>query len=310
MPPRAPAFSRPLPQQYTATNRPIIRPTLAPAPAPAASPFTPVAPQMKPQLPSNPNALVWDAEQKEVNATTGQVNVPFTFYFTNVSSSEVIINSVRTSCGCTTAKLPPMPWHLPAGTNASLEVNMNIAGKFGTVLKSVTVDSTSGIKNLMVKVNVPTAPQPAPGVPVPTAGIPAKRVMETEADRVRNQQMALVDRQAVFKGDCVTCHVTPGIGKMGAELFTAVCGVCHEAEHRASMVPDLKNLPHATDADHWRGWINFGRVGSLMPAFAKSEGGPLTEQQVASLVDYLVRSHPTKPGAPKSDKSASAPVAK
>jgi hypothetical protein len=76
------------------------------------------------------------------------------------------------------------------------------------------------------------------------------------------------------------------------------------------MVPDLKNLPHATDAEHWRGWITYGRVGSLMPAFAKAEGGPLTDQQIASLVDFLVRSHPSKPGAPKTDKAASSPLAK
>jgi hypothetical protein len=76
------------------------------------------------------------------------------------------------------------------------------------------------------------------------------------------------------------------------------------------MVPDLKALPHATDAEHWRGWITFGRVGSLMPAFGKAEGGPLTDDQIASLVDHLVKTHPSRPGAPKSNKAASSPTAK
>lgn len=312
MPVRNPAFNRPFSPPMFATNRAIARPPVAPAPAirpvTVTTPVTPMqiaAPVPAPQ-PSTPNALVWDADQKEANATAGQVNAPFTFYFTNVSSSEAIINSVRTSCGCTTTKLPPMPWHIAPGTTAPLEINLNLAGKFGVVMKSITVDSTAGTKTLLIKVNVPTTPPPA--VIVPTT--PGAKVMESEADRSRNQQMALVDRQGVFKSDCASCHVTPGIGKMGAELFTAVCGVCHEAEHRASMVPDLKNLPHATDGDHWRGWITYGRVGSLMPAFAKAEGGPLTDQQIASLVDFLVRSHPSKPGALKSDKAASSPLAK
>ncbi len=314
MPVRNPAYNRPVLPPALATNRALVRPPVTPVsavrPAAVTIPVTPTpagTPAIPPQ-PSNPNALVWDADQKEVNVPAGQVNLPFTFSFTNVSSSEVIINSVRTSCGCTTTKLPPMPWHIAPGTNAPLEINLNVAGKFGVVMKTVTVDSTAGTKTLIIKANVPTTPPPAMSVPVP--GTPGAKVMESEADRARNQQMALVDRQAVFKGDCASCHVTPGIGKMGAALFTAVCGVCHEAEHRASMVPDLKNLPHATDADHWRGWITYGRVGSLMPSFAKAEGGPLTDQQIASLVDFLVRSHPSKPGAPKSDKAASSPLAK
>jgi mono/diheme cytochrome c family protein len=199
-----------------------------------------------------------------------------------------------------------MPWHLPPGTNAPLEINLNLAGKFGVVMKSITVDSTAGTKTLIIKANVPTPAAQPLAVPATAGG----KVMESEADRARNQQLALVDRQAVFKGDCASCHVTPGVGKMGAQLFTAVCGVCHEAEHRASMVPDLKNLPHATDADHWRGWITYGRVGSLMPAFSKAEGGPLTDEQIASLVGYLVTSHPSKAGAPKSDKVSSAPAVK
>ena len=36
-----------------------------------------------------------------------------------------------------------------------------------------------------------------------------------------NIQNALADRQAVFKGDCASCHVEKGVGKMGAELYMA-----------------------------------------------------------------------------------------
>lgn len=301
MPVRNPVFNRPVLPPAPATNRLFTRLPQTPVPGSRGATISPSVPA---PAPSTPNALVWDADQKEVSTIAGQATASFTFYVTNVSASEAIINSVRTSCGCTTAKLPPMPWHLPAGTNAPLEVNLSLAGKFGTVIKTVTVDSTAGTKTLLVKANIPTPPPQTTTIPV----TPGAHPMENAAERVRNQQVALVDRQAVFKSDCATCHVNPGIGKMGAQLFTAVCGVCHEAEHRASMVPDLKNLPHATDADHWRGWVTYGRVGSLMPAFAKAQGGPLTDQQIDSLVDYLVRSHPSKVGAPKTDKPASIPI--
>jgi mono/diheme cytochrome c family protein len=310
----------PVPPKWTTPVRPIFPPTVHSNRGPVVVPqITGPAPRVIPSVThpqpfippvvnavATPGALVWDADQKETTLPAGQLNASFTFHFTNVSSSEAIINSVRTSCGCTTAKLPPMPWRLPPGTNASFEVNLNVAGKFGTVMKSVTVDSTAGVKTLLVKAEVPN-PQAQPVAMAPS-GISHPNAMESDAERLRNQQMALADRQAVFKGDCAVCHVRPGDGKLGQALFDGVCGVCHEAEHRASMVPDLKSLPHATDADHWRAWISFGRVGSLMPSFAQSQGGPLTDQQIESLVDYLVKSHPSKPGAPKATAVGSSPV--
>ena len=99
------------------------------------------------------------------------------------------------------------------------------------------------------------------------------------------------------KGDCARCHVEPVIGKMGKDLFTAACGICHEGEHRATMVPDLHALPHETNAEFWKTWTAHGKIGSLMPAFAQTDGGPLSDQQIASLTDYLVKAIPSKPGA-------------
>ncbi|MCX6895264.1 MAG: c-type cytochrome [Verrucomicrobia bacterium] len=182
-----------------------------------------------------------------------------------------MINSVVTSCGCTTAHLPPMPWTLAPGADGKIDINMNLAGKTGTVIKTITVNSTAGTKMLQFRVMIP----------------------DPQAERAANMQLAQADRQAIFKGSCVSCHVTPGEGKTGGELFKAVCGVCHEAAHRASMVPDLHSLNHPTNRDHWRAWITGGKPGSLMPAFQKAQGGPLTEDQINSLVEYLTQAIPS-----------------
>jgi hypothetical protein len=56
------------------------------------------------------------------------------------------------------------------------------------------------------------------------------------------------------------------------------------------MVPDLKNLRHPTNEEHWRKWTRSGRPGSMMPGFAKNEGGPLTDEQIESLVKFLTDS--------------------
>jgi len=192
----------------------------------------------------------------------------------------VLVNDVRTSCGCTVARLPEYPWKLAPGTNGQIQVTVDLRGKRGLLHKIVYVYTAAyGVKSLAVKVNVPDSMAAPMG------------------DRTRNLQVAAADRQAVFKNDCAKCHAEPVAGRKGAELYTAACAICHDAEHRASMVPDLRALNHPTNRDHWKTWTTHGKVGTLMPAFAKSEGGPLTDEQIDSLADYLAEHIPSRPAA-------------
>jgi mono/diheme cytochrome c family protein len=215
--------------------------------------------------------LAWDGLVKEVTLKPGETKAYFTFSFTNTSPNEVVMTAVRSSCGCTTAKVPRLPWRLPGGTNASFDVVVDVVGKSGVVTKTVTTETTAGYRYLTTRVTVPAA----------GAGAMAA------ADRTRNLQVALADRQAVLKGECAVCHVTPGVGKHGAELYEAVCGVCHEAEHRASMVPNLRAMNKPFRAEDWQRIVREGRKDSLMPAFAIEEDGFLTDAQIESLVAYL-----------------------
>jgi hypothetical protein len=57
------------------------------------------------------------------------------------------------------------------------------------------------------------------------------------------------------------------------------------------MVPDLADKPHG-DANYWNQWIRIGKPGTFMPAFQKPHGGPLTDDQIASLVQYLRQRFP------------------
>jgi hypothetical protein len=52
-------------------------------------------------------------------------------------------------------------------------------------------------------------------------------------------------------------------------------------------VPDLHAIKHATDFDFWKTMITLGKPHTMMPAFAVSQGGPLTDVQVTSLATYL-----------------------
>jgi mono/diheme cytochrome c family protein len=217
------------------------------------------------------NVLAWDSSMKTTNVAADADNAHFVFYFTNVSPGNVTILNVHPSCGCTTAQLPPLPWTIPSGTNDQIGVTVNLAGKNGTIFKYVDVSTDKGSKRLNLQITI----------------LPPVIQTMSDADRARGVAAAKIDRQAVFKNDCATCHVKPGEGKYGKSLYDAVCAICHEAEHRATMVPDLHALKTPTNDAFWRTWIAHGKPGSFMPAFSQSDGGPLSDMQIASLAAYL-----------------------
>lgn len=269
------------------------------APAAPAAPALPVAPppavaapaRVAPRLVSTPapttpaNALVADAELKELTAEPGQASAHFTFWLTNTATVPVSIHNVHTSCGCTVARLPAQPWNLVPGGSGPIDVSLDLRAKRGILTKSITIQSSSGVKNLMIRATVPDA---SGFVAATTGGM-------LDADRVKNIQKSLVDRQVVFKDrSCAECHADKAAGKLGKELFDVACGICHDAPHRATMVTDLKQrnpgLPEG-----WRQWIVYGKTNSLMPAFARSTGGILSDAQVDSLVAYVGSAVPPGP---------------
>jgi mono/diheme cytochrome c family protein len=190
----------------------------------------------------------------------------------------VAILEVHPSCGCTTAQLPTPPWIIAPGTNAQFGVTVNLAGRTGMQVKTVNVKTDKGFIQLILKITI------LPPV-VPTL---------SDADRTRDLEIAKTNRQAVFSGDCATCHVKPGTGKYGKPLYDAVCAICHESKTRASMVSDLHNIKTPTNVDFWQTWIAHGKADSLMPAFSTADGGPFSEIQIASLASYLNATIPSQ----------------
>src|SRR5438046_1245565 len=104
--PTHPTAANPVLPPALRTPPPSLSPSLMPQapglPAPLLQPQrpTPVFPAA-PAAPTQPASYVqWDAESKEYTAKPGEPTAHFTFYLTNVSKEVVLINSVRTSCGC------------------------------------------------------------------------------------------------------------------------------------------------------------------------------------------------------------------
>jgi mono/diheme cytochrome c family protein len=217
------------------------------------------------------NILAWDATQKSADATIGQASAYFSFTFTNISPGTVAILGGHGSCSCTMVQLPPTPWLIPPGGAGKLGVTIDLDEKVGTIFKYAKISTKQGFQKLMLRVNI---------LPAPTSSM-------TGADRARGVATARIDRQAVFKGDCISCHANNVKGKSGGQLYAIICAVCHEANPRATMVPDLHNLKELTSEEFWRAWITSGKAGTLMPAFATSQGGPLNDFQIVTLAAYL-----------------------
>ena len=209
----------------------------------------------------------------------------------NVSQQPVVIEKVNTSCGCTTVDTREMPFTLAPGDSETLQVSMSLAGKFGTVTKSLLVQGSHATWTLLVtsEITPPSDEALVPGVPN-GAGMSA-------GVRGRNIGLAKADRQAVFQGDCAACHSRSAERQLGYGLYLGACAICHDAKHRASMVPDLRVADESHDAAYWREYITDGVEGSLMPAFAKEQGGILSDEQIESLVKFLVET-PLEPKAP------------
>ena len=226
--------------------------------------------------------LTWDAAEKAQPGQVGEWVARFAFTAKNVTTNTVVVDEVKPGCGCTVARLPAHPWRLAPGESGRLELAVDLRGVSGVLARGVEVRVGDLIENLGLKVVFP------PGV---TNG----RASALE-ERLWNQELAKGDHQAVFKDNCVRCHLVPAFGKTGERLYRVACAQCHESPQRAAMVPDLR-APHAPrDEAYWRQWITEGKEGTLMPGFAAINGGPLTAAQTDSLVAYLLTAFPA-PGA-------------
>ena len=222
--------------------------------------------------------LVWDATEKRYEAKLEETKHEFSFAVTNSGSQEIVITDVNPSCACTVAPLPESPWKLAPGAKSALKVVVDFSGKSGGLMKMIEVKSSAGSQILYVVVTIP----------------PGTVAMGNSDLRQQNREIALADRQAVFRNNCATCHsekVTPET-RSGVSIYAAACMICHEAAHRASMVPDLSAIQKPRDEEYWRKWISEGGNNTLMPAFAKTQGGPLDDEQINSLITYLRARYP------------------
>ncbi len=76
--------------------------------------------------------------------------VGYTFTFTNTGTSDLVISSASTTCGCTVPKYNTKP--IPSGKAGTLEVIFDTSGRNGMQTKTITVKSNASVPVVLLKI--------------------------------------------------------------------------------------------------------------------------------------------------------------
>ncbi len=182
--------------------------------------------------------------------------------FSNAGSEDLKIDEVQASCGCTAVVLSSNV--LAPGEEGELKITLDTFAKKGEISKTITFFSNDylmpeKIIKLVTMVKAPPHPQFDAG-------------------------------ETLFSGHCRSCHVDKGKGLIGTSLYLGICYQCHGVDGegnsaRALSDPDyLKNVDEA----YLYKWIAEGERGTAMPGYSDKHGGPLSERQLNSLVEFIL----------------------
>ncbi|HET6401823.1 MAG TPA: DUF1573 domain-containing protein [Candidatus Kapabacteria bacterium] len=187
------------------------------------------------------------------------------FLIQNTGTDTLVIASTRPSCGCTAAVLDAKDNRIPPGGTSRLKVTFDANNKpEGPIIKSVTIISNS-------KTN--------PDAMVRIQGRVVKSLLAHKT---------MMHLDGIFQGNCATCHVDKGQGELGARLYEADCAVCHGTKADGKPGPELAStamLKHTPR--EWQTMIANGIPNTAMPAFHKRNKGPLGDEEISSLIEYM-----------------------
>lgn len=190
------------------------------------------------------------------------VKVEHVFNLTNEGTALLRIGKLRTNCECTVATVKNAK--LKPGESTELKVVMDTTMKIRDTEKTVKISSNDP-DHPSITVSIIAFIDPHKGL--------------TSSDSAK-----------IFKGKCATCHVMQGKGLMSDDLFFADCVMCHQFRPKPGHVVGGPLAPRNYDdpavADFVKRATSFG-TSHAMPGFLDKVGGPLSEAQIDSIVEFL-----------------------
>jgi len=94
--------------------------------------------------------IVFREYQHDFGKVAEGEKLSYTFTFDNKGTSDIVISSASTSCGCTIPKYERKPIH--PGANGTLEVVFDTSGRNGTQTKTITVKSNASTPVVLLKI--------------------------------------------------------------------------------------------------------------------------------------------------------------
>ncbi len=179
--------------------------------------------------------------------------VEYTFRFENKGTEDLLIKEVTTSCGCTAALVSSST--VKPGETGEITVSYDSQGRAGAVSRTITV-----VSNDLVE--------------------PVKELTIT-ATVTSSMHTTFNVNESLFSDKCGACHFSPALNKKGKELYDAVCTFCHG--RTAVGLERLKVM----EMDVINEITRNGIAGTEMPAWIKEQGGPLDEEQIRSLSNFI-----------------------
>jgi hypothetical protein len=190
----------------------------------------------------------------DFGTVTNENKAEHVFEVSNGGDEDLLIEKLVGSSG--TIKAVVSSSRLKPGEEGSIRVIVDLRGKQGIYSKTMDVytnDPVTPVTTLSVRISV--------------------------KDRVHLNQYKATQ---IFAGNCRTCHVDEGTGKMGWELFKADCFMCHNAG-RNTCLSTMSKRP----GEEVLKSIKEGVPNTIMPGFDSRNGGPLDDAQIKSLIDLI-----------------------
>jgi len=213
-----------------------------------------VSPVVKGEAPELHSVLVFEPDHVDMGAVKEGDDAVVFLRVRNAGDAMANIVAVETSCGCSVAE--PEQRLLMPGAFTRIKVVVDTFAKQGDAKKWVSLtDDLGRSSKAWLSLNVQANPH------------------------------LNVSSRSIFNGKCAACHFDTAKGQVkGPEIYTAVCGMCHGDKGQGAVAPSLQ---HHNDADVLALFIVNGTGSQHMPGFAIHQGGPLTDEQITALSEWL-----------------------
>lgn len=99
---------------------------------------------------SGTSQIVFNEYQHDFGKVTEGEKLSYTFTFENKGTSDLIILSASTTCGCTVPKYDSKP--IPPGSGGKLEVVFDTSGRNSMQTKTITVKSNASTPVVLLKI--------------------------------------------------------------------------------------------------------------------------------------------------------------